>query len=88
MFLRGDTYCLITPQGAFLRLFYHLLHPPNHRHLEQIVIGRGLEPKVDEVNAPKGQKAVSPGQRPGYKHVYENHALEGQKLCVLVLLPL
>ena len=32
--------------------------------------------------APEGQKAVSPGQRPGYKHVCVNHALEGQKLCV------
>ena len=24
-----------------VNLFHHLLHPPNHRHLEQIVIGRG-----------------------------------------------
>ncbi len=29
--------------------------------------------------APEGQKAVSPGQRPGYKHVCVNHALKGQK---------
>lgn len=31
-------------------MFHHLQHPPNHRHLEQNVIGKGLEPKIDEVN--------------------------------------
>ena len=61
--LEGSTGSMCKPrperaESCQPRAFsHHYLHPRLHRHLEHDVVGRGLEPKDDEVNAPKGLTA-------------------------------
>ena len=53
--------------------------PPNHRHLEQDVSGRGL-------GRPKGAERCQPRAAPWVYDAGGEFALKGQKVCVLVLL--